>query len=289
MGRAPLRRPEPPGPGGRRARSSPPSSRPNRRAWTSGRSSATPAPGVSMSAVGSVRFASPTAPRTRSARPTCSIAGLASSRSPRSGQRSAGALGHYEVPTLPSGPCGARSSTTSTTCSATSFRQFVDKELAPHHQEWEAAGIVDRDLFAGRRARTGSSGWPCPRSYGGGGVDDFRYNLIIGEEVQRSGIGGAGLGLTLHNDICLPYFLRSPTRSRSARWLPGHLLGRAHHRHRHDRAGHRLRPGVDDHHGHPRRRPLRRQRLEDVHHQRHQRRPGDHRGEDRPAPAPQGA
>ncbi len=36
------------------------------------------------------------------------------------------------------------------------------------------------------------------------------------------------------------------------------------------------------HHGHPRRRPLRGQRVEDVHHQRHQRRPGDHRGEDRP-------
>ena len=43
-----------------------------------------------------------------------------------------------------------------------------------------------------------------PEEYGGGGVDDFRYNLIIGEEIQRAGAGGAGLGLTLHNDICLP-------------------------------------------------------------------------------------
>ena len=46
-----------------------------------------------------------------------------------------------------------------------------------------------------------------PEEYGGGGVDDFRYNLVIGEEVQAAGVGGAGLGLTLHNDICLPYFL----------------------------------------------------------------------------------
>ena len=46
-----------------------------------------------------------------------------------------------------------------------------------------------------------------PEEHGGGGVDDFRYNLVIAEEIQRAGAGGAGLGLTLHNDICLPYFL----------------------------------------------------------------------------------
>ncbi len=68
----------------------------------------------------------------------------------------------------------------------------------------------------------------------------------------------------------------------------GHRLGRADHRHRHDRARHRLGPGRHDHHRDPRRRPLRRQRVEDLHHQRHQRRPRHHRGEDRPDPAPQG-
>ena len=42
------------------------------------------------------------------------------------------------------------------------------------------------------------------------------------------------------------------------------------------------------HHGDPRRRPLRRERLQDLHHQRDQRRPGDHRGQDRPDAAPHG-
>ena len=46
--------------------------------------------------------------------------------------------------------------------------------------------------------------------------------------------------------------------------------------------GDRVRPGVDGDHRPPRRRRLRRQRREDVHHQRDQRRPGGHRGEDRP-------
>ena len=64
-----------------------------------------------------------------------------------------------------------------------------------------------------------------PEEYGGGGVDDFRYNLVIGEEIQAAGVGGAGLGITLHNDICLPYFLRYCTEEQTARWLPGIASG----------------------------------------------------------------
>ena len=85
-----------------------------------------------------------------------------------------------------------------------------------------------------------------------------------------------------------PTSSRSATDEQKARWLPGHRVRRAHHRDRDDRAGHRLRPRVDEHHGHPRRRPLRGERRQDVHHQRHQRRPRDHRGQDRPGAATRG-
>ena len=146
---------------------------------------------------------------------------------------------------------------------------------------------MDRELFA-KAGASGFLGMDVPEELGGGGVHDFRYNLVIGEEVQRAGAGGAGLGLTLHNDICMPYFLAPHQRRAEAALAAGHLLGRAHHRRGHDRAGHRLRPGLDDHHRHPRRRRLRRQRLEDLHHQRHQRRPRHHRGEDRPVAAHKG-
>jgi alkylation response protein AidB-like acyl-CoA dehydrogenase len=104
------------------------------------------------------------------------------------------------------------------------FRQFVDKEIVPHHLEWEQAGIVPRELFQAAGA-AGFLATDAPESYGGGGVEDFRYNLIIGEEVQRSGTGGAGLGITLHNDICLPYFLSLATADQKDRWLPGICSG----------------------------------------------------------------
>jgi alkylation response protein AidB-like acyl-CoA dehydrogenase len=105
-----------------------------------------------------------------------------------------------------------------------SFRAWLDKEVVPHHQEWEQAGIVPHELFAAA-GRHGFLGMAIPERYGGGGVDDFRYNLVIGEEVQAAGVGGAGLGLTLHNDICLPYFLRYCTDEQRERWLPGIASG----------------------------------------------------------------
>ncbi|WP_421120270.1 acyl-CoA dehydrogenase family protein [Aquihabitans daechungensis] len=104
------------------------------------------------------------------------------------------------------------------------FRQFVDKEIVPGFLQWEAGGIVPRELFAAAGA-SGFLGMDVPEALGGGGVDDFRYNLIIGEELQRSGTGGAGLGITLHNDICLPYFTSLCTDEQKERWLPGICSG----------------------------------------------------------------
>ncbi len=104
------------------------------------------------------------------------------------------------------------------------FRQFVDKEIVPSFLQWEADGIVPRELFAAAGA-SGFLGMDVPEELGGGGVEDFRYNLIIGEELQRSGTGGAGLGITLHNDICLPYFTSLCTDEQKQRWLPGICSG----------------------------------------------------------------
>src|SRR5262249_28433974 len=77
-------------------------------------------------------------------------------------------------------------------------------------------------------AAAGSGGFLAmgvPERYGGAGADDFRLNLVIGEEAQRAGVGSFGLGVTLHNDICLPYFLRYCSEEQRERWLPGIASG----------------------------------------------------------------
>jgi alkylation response protein AidB-like acyl-CoA dehydrogenase len=105
-----------------------------------------------------------------------------------------------------------------------SFRAFVEKEIAPHVAEWNAAGIVPRELFT-EAGRHGFLGMDVPERHGGGGVRDFRFNAVIGEELVRGADAGCGLGLTLHNDICLPYFLTYCTDEQKDRWLPGIASG----------------------------------------------------------------
>jgi alkylation response protein AidB-like acyl-CoA dehydrogenase len=105
-----------------------------------------------------------------------------------------------------------------------SVRRFIAAEVVPRNEAWEDAGVVDRDLFTGA-GKHGFLGMAAPVEHGGGGTRDFRYNLVVAEEIQRAGVNAAGLGWTLHNDICLPYFLALADNEQQARWLPGICSG----------------------------------------------------------------
>jgi alkylation response protein AidB-like acyl-CoA dehydrogenase len=108
-----------------------------------------------------------------------------------------------------------------------SFRTFLQREVIGEegrYGEWERAGIVPREVFA-LAGRGGFTGMAVPERHGGAGAEDFRFNLVIGEETQRAGVGSFGLGITLHNDICLPYFLSYCDESQRERWLPGIASG----------------------------------------------------------------
>ncbi|HET9257719.1 MAG TPA: acyl-CoA dehydrogenase family protein [Pseudonocardiaceae bacterium] len=105
-----------------------------------------------------------------------------------------------------------------------SVRAFLAKEVVPYADAWATAGIVPREVFTIAGA-AGFLGMAIPEEFGGGGVSDFRFNAVLGEEIMRAGLAGAGLGLTLHNDICLPYFLDLATDEQRHRWLPGIASG----------------------------------------------------------------
>jgi alkylation response protein AidB-like acyl-CoA dehydrogenase len=104
------------------------------------------------------------------------------------------------------------------------FRAFVDKQIVPHYLEWEEDGITPREIFL-EAGRSGFLGMSVPEEYGGGGVDDFRFNQILDEQIADAGITGSGLGLSLHNDTCLPYFLSFADADQKQRWLPGIASG----------------------------------------------------------------
>jgi len=105
-----------------------------------------------------------------------------------------------------------------------SFRTFLEREAVPNRERWDEAGVVDRRLFTAAGAN-GFLGIDVPERYGGGGVRDFRFNAVIAEELQRCDVNAAGLGLTLHNDVCLPYFAHLANDEQKQRWLPGICSG----------------------------------------------------------------
>ena len=107
---------------------------------------------------------------------------------------------------------------------AEAFRAFVDKAMVPHYLDWEKAGITPREVFT-EAGRSGFLGMAVPEEFGGGGVADFRFNQALAEQVALAGVTGAGLGMSLHNDTCLPYFLSFCDDEQRKRWLPGIASG----------------------------------------------------------------
>ncbi|KWX66110.1 acyl-CoA dehydrogenase family protein [Mycobacterium sp. NAZ190054] len=103
-----------------------------------------------------------------------------------------------------------------------SFRAFLDRHVGPHHEEWEQNKLVDRDVWL-EAGKQGFLGMAVPEEYGGGGVDDFRYNTIITEEITAARY--SGLGFSLHNDVVAPYLIRLATEEQKQRWLPKFCSG----------------------------------------------------------------
>ena len=104
------------------------------------------------------------------------------------------------------------------------FRQFLEKEFVPNELDWDAAGIVPRELFA-EAGKHGFIGFNGPEQFGGGGVEDFRFNAILVEEANALGVGTMTIGLGLHSDIVLPYLTTYCSEEQRQRWLPGVISG----------------------------------------------------------------
>ena len=93
-------------------------------------------------------------------------------------------------------------------------RTFFEREVAPFHDQWEKDGIVPREAWL----KAGEAGLLCfdvDEAYGGAGVDDFRYNVILSEEQARSGCSGRCF--SVHTDIIVPYLSSLATEEQKQR------------------------------------------------------------------------
>ncbi len=103
----------------------------------------------------------------------------------------------------------------------TALKKYLEKEVMPHAEEWEEAGIVPRSAWKGM----GEQGFLCmqvPEAYGGPGCD-FLYSVIVTEELART--NQSGLAAPLHSDIVVPYIVAYGSEEQKQKYLPGCVSG----------------------------------------------------------------
>jgi acyl-CoA dehydrogenase len=100
---------------------------------------------------------------------------------------------------------------------------FIAYEVAPHYDEWEKNKIIPPEFWL----KMGEQGLLCcdiPEAYGGFEVD-FRFNMVIIEEIARAGFMALATNLTVHSDICAHYILNMGNEAQKQHYLPKLVSG----------------------------------------------------------------
>jgi acyl-CoA dehydrogenase len=101
------------------------------------------------------------------------------------------------------------------------LRRYLAKEVTPHVEEWEEAGIVPREAWK-KMGEQGFLAMSVPEEYGGLGAD-FLYSVIVTEEMIRT--NHSGLAASLHTDIIVPYIVAFANEEQKHKYLPGCISG----------------------------------------------------------------
>lgn len=105
------------------------------------------------------------------------------------------------------------------------FREVV-REFGKRHvtnearARWDADGQIDRDTLRAA-AEAGVLGLTVPEEFGGAGmIDDFRFRMIVDEELIAAGGGSLVSALGIQDDLAVPYLVHLGTPEQQQRWLP---------------------------------------------------------------------
>ncbi|MCU0257993.1 MAG: acyl-CoA dehydrogenase family protein [Solirubrobacteraceae bacterium] len=103
-----------------------------------------------------------------------------------------------------------------------SVRSFVEKELAPHADEWERTTFPDSVFH--RMGELGFLGLDKPEEYGGQG-GDYYTALVLAEELARSNSGGLAMGVAVHTDMAMPPIMAFGTEEQKQEWVVPAIKG----------------------------------------------------------------
>jgi acyl-CoA dehydrogenase len=103
------------------------------------------------------------------------------------------------------------------------LRRFIDSEIKPQAEGWEAAGSVPRAVLR-RMGELGFLGVRYPAEYGGSAMDTLA-TAVLAEELGRSTFGGFAITVLVHTDMASPHLANAGSAAQQARWMPGIISG----------------------------------------------------------------
>jgi len=104
-----------------------------------------------------------------------------------------------------------------------SLRRFIERELAPHAEEWEAAGGFPDEVFR-KLGDQGFLGLRYPEEYGGQG-GDYYAAIVLAEELAGARAGGVATAIEVHTEMATPPILKFGTEDQKRRFLVPAIRG----------------------------------------------------------------
>lgn len=103
-------------------------------------------------------------------------------------------------------------------------REFLAREVVPHQHDWDHNHQIDRNVFTSA-AKAGVYALEIGERYGGAGEHDYRYRMVVCEEIAKVNALSFGLTVSLQDDLVLHYLLDLTNEEQKQRWLPGFASG----------------------------------------------------------------
>jgi acyl-CoA dehydrogenase len=102
-------------------------------------------------------------------------------------------------------------------------RSFVDREVAPHVEEWETAGRIPKSVWP-RMGELGFLGVEYDDKYGGAGAD-LLMSAVLHEECARSRSGSFAMAVGVHCDMASPHLYWTGSEALKEKYLPAICRG----------------------------------------------------------------
>jgi citronellyl-CoA dehydrogenase len=87
------------------------------------------------------------------------------------------------------------------------LKRFIDAEINPHVDEWEAAEIFPAHKVFKQLGNLGLLGLTKPEEYGGAGLD-YSYGVAMAEALGHIDCGGVPMAIGVQTDMCTPALAR---------------------------------------------------------------------------------